>query len=91
MLDAGLVTNVDEFTQYDGFFCNIRTHHLENHSLYRTLKRESLKSYFDPSLYVNNFFLREHPRSFFPAIGKAMLSILRMVVRGRQPEDCLDI
>jgi len=55
------------------------------------LKRESLKSYFDPSLYVNNFFLREHPRSFFPAIGKAMLSILRMVVRGRQPEDCLDI
>lgn len=91
MIEAGLVTNADDFTLYDGFTCNIRTHHLENHSLYRTLKRESLKSYFDLSLYMNNFFLREHPRSFFPVIGKAMFSILRMVLRGGQPVEFLDI
>jgi anaerobic magnesium-protoporphyrin IX monomethyl ester cyclase len=91
MLEAGLVTNADDFTRYDGFTCNIRTHHLENRGLYQALKRESLKSYFDPSLYIQNYFLREHARSFFPAIGKAMFSILRMVVRGGQPSEALDI
>jgi hypothetical protein len=50
-----------------------------------------LKSYFDPSLYVRNYFLRKHPRAFFLAIGKAMLTILSMVLRGRQPAQNLDI
>jgi radical SAM superfamily enzyme YgiQ (UPF0313 family) len=91
MLEAGLVVNPDDFRTYDGFHCNIRTHHLSQTDLYQSLKRESLKSYFDPSLYVQNFYLRHNPRAFFRAIGRAMLSILAMVLRGRQPAQKLDI
>lgn len=91
MLEAGLVVNPDNFRTYDGFHCNIRTHHLSQAALYRGLKRESLKSYFDPSLYVGNFYLRHNPRAFFRAIAKAMLSIFTMVLRGRQPAQNLDL
>jgi radical SAM superfamily enzyme YgiQ (UPF0313 family) len=91
MLAAGLVVNPDDFRTYDGFHCNIRTRHLSQADLYQSLKRESLKSYFDPSLYVQNFYLRHNPRAFFRAIGRAMLSILAMVLRGRQPGQKLDI
>lgn len=91
MLEEGLVANADDFRTYDGFHCNIRTRRLDQSSLYQSLKRESLKSYFDPSLYVRNFFLRHNPLAFFRAIGRAMLSILAMVLRGRQPAQKLDI
>jgi anaerobic magnesium-protoporphyrin IX monomethyl ester cyclase len=91
LLDAGLVANADNFHTYDGFHCNVRTRHLDEAALYQSLKRESLKSYFDPSLYVWNFFLRHHPLAFFLAIGRAMLSILTMVLRGRQPAQELDV
>jgi len=91
LLEAGLVVNPDNFRTYDGFHCNIRTRHLSQAALYRGLKRESLKSYFDPSLYVRNFYLRHHPRAFFRAIGRAMLSIFTMVLRGRQPAQKLDL
>jgi len=91
MMAAGLVANPDDFRTYDGFHCNIRTHRLSQAALYQSLKRESLKSYFDPSLYVQNFYLRHHPRAFFRAIARAMLSILAMVLRGGQPAQNLDI
>jgi radical SAM superfamily enzyme YgiQ (UPF0313 family) len=91
MLAAGLVSNPDDFRTYDGFHCNIRTRGLGQAALYQSLKRESLKSYFDPSLFVHNFFLRHNPVAFFRAISRAMLSILYMVLRGRQPAQKLDI
>jgi len=91
MLAAGLVANIDDFRTYDGFHCNIRTRALSQAALYQSLKRESLKSYFDPTLYVRNFFLRHNPVAFFRAIGRALLSILFMVLRGRQPAQKWDI
>lgn len=91
MLEAGMVVNADDFRTYDGFHCNIRTRTLDQAALYQSLKRESLKSYFDPSLYMRNFFLRHNPKAFFQAIGRAMLSILAMVLRGGQPSQKLDI
>jgi len=91
MLEAGLVVNTDDFRTYDGFHCNIRTRALDRAALYQALKWQSLKSYFDPSLYGRNFFLRHNPKAFFRAIGKAMLSILAMVLRGGQPIQRLDI
>jgi radical SAM superfamily enzyme YgiQ (UPF0313 family) len=91
LLDAGLVVNRDDFSAYDGFTCNIRTRRLDQAALYRGLKRESLKSYFDPAIYARNFFLRQNPRAFFRSIGKAMLSVLAMVLRGGQPAQNLDV
>jgi radical SAM superfamily enzyme YgiQ (UPF0313 family) len=91
MLAAGLVANAEDFRTYDGFHCNVRTRALGQATLYQSLKRESLKSYFDPSLYARNFFLRHNPLAFFRAIARAMLSILAMVLKGRQPAQKLDI
>jgi radical SAM superfamily enzyme YgiQ (UPF0313 family) len=91
LLDEGLVVNRDDFRTYDGFTCNIRTRRLDRAALYRSLKRESLKSYFDPTLYAQNFFLRQNPRVFFQSIGKAMLTVLSTVLRGRQPSQRLDL
>ena len=50
LLDAGLVVNRDDYRTYDGFTCNIRTCALDQAALYRSLKWNSLKSYFDPTL-----------------------------------------
>ena len=91
LLEEGLVVNADDFSTYDGFHCNIRTRNIDQATLYQSLKLESLKSYFDPSLYVRNYSLRHHPWAFFRAIGRAMLSILSMVLRGHQPTQKLDI
>lgn len=91
LLDAGLVVNRDDFRTYDGFTCNIRTRALDQAALYRSLKRNSLKSYFDPQLHVQNYFLRQNPRAYVRTIGKAMLAILAMVLRGGQPSQRLDI
>jgi radical SAM superfamily enzyme YgiQ (UPF0313 family) len=91
MVNEGLVVNRDDFRTYDGFHCNIRTRHLDQAALYRTVKWESLKSYFDPNLYVRNSFLRQNPRAFFRSIGRGMLSVLTMVLRGRQHQQQLDL
>ena len=91
LLDAGLVVNRDDYRTYDGFTCNIRTCALDQAALYRSLKWNSLKSYFDPNLHVQNYFLWQNPRAYVRTIGKAMLAILAMVLRGGQPSQCLDI
>jgi hypothetical protein len=91
LLEADLVANEDDFRTYDGFHCNVRTRHLDQDALSRGLKRESLKAYFDPNIYARNFFLRHHPRAFFTAFARAMVSILAMVLRGPQPAERLDV
>jgi len=91
MLEADLVANVDDFCTYDGFSCNVRTRHLDQDALYRSLKWESLKAYFDPRVYVGNFFLRHHPGAFVATFAKAVVSILIMVLRGDQPAARLDV
>lgn len=53
MLNAGLVENKDDFRNYNGFICNIRTKHLTHKQLVRTIAWEGTKLYFNPK-----FFLR---------------------------------
>jgi len=91
MIAEGLITNLDDFSKYDGFTCNIRTHHLENRQLYRLLKREALLSNFDPTLIRANFFLRKRPRPFLKGVLKAMGTNVFNVLAGRQLNQVMDL
>jgi radical SAM superfamily enzyme YgiQ (UPF0313 family) len=91
LLAAGLITNSDDFGKYDGFTCNIRTHHLANDELYRILKREMLLSHFDPSLIKANFFLRKCPRPFLRGVLRAIAANLYNVMASRQLGQSFDL
>lgn len=58
MLEAGLVVNKDDFSQYSGFNCVVKTNHLTLEELYRIKKMECFKPYFNIKMIWNNYFLR---------------------------------
>jgi len=91
MLAAGLVTNLNDYGRYDGFSCNIRTHHLETRELYRILKGEMVLSHFDPSLIKANFFLRKCPRSFLKSVFKSIGTTLYNIMASRQLTQSIDL
>jgi len=91
MLNAGLVMNIDDFRAYDGFTCNIRTRHLGQTALYRCLKKECVKSNFDPSLISVNYFLRKCPLPFLRTISMAVAMNIYNVLSARQQSNGLDI
>lgn len=91
MLEAGLVANLDNYKAYDGFTCNIRTRHLSQKALYRSLKSAVLRSNFDLSLITNNYFLRKCPRPFLKAILKSMITNVYNVIAARQRNWKMDI
>src|SRR5208337_3731919 len=68
LLEAGLVVNVDDYSKYDGFHCNIRTRHLSRDELYHLMRGLGFKSNFKISLIVNNRFLRNHMRYFLRSL-----------------------
>ena len=84
LLQAGLIENTDGYHDYDGFHCNIRTHHMSSQDLYETLKREALVSHFDPSLIFVNHFLRNCPGPFIGGIVKCIAQNVYNVFTGRQ-------
>jgi anaerobic magnesium-protoporphyrin IX monomethyl ester cyclase len=84
LLEAGLVTNPDDYRSYDGFNCNIRTHHLSRDELYRLLKRLGAKSNLNLSQIFINYFLRNHTRYFVRSIIKAMTTDIYNSFAGRQ-------
>jgi radical SAM superfamily enzyme YgiQ (UPF0313 family) len=61
LLEAGLIVNLDDYRSYDGFNCNIRTHHQSRDELYRLLKRLGVRSNFNLSLIKDNYF----PQSYW--------------------------
>lgn len=91
LLAAGLVTNSDDFGKYDGFTCNIRTHHLANDELYRILKREMLLSHFDASLIKANYFLRKCPKPFLRGVLRAIAANFYNVLASRQLAQSFDL
>jgi radical SAM superfamily enzyme YgiQ (UPF0313 family) len=91
MLAAGLVTNLNDYGRYDGFSCNIRTHHLETRELYRILKGQMVLSHFDPSLIKANFFLRKCPRPFLRSVFKSIGLTLYNILASRQLTQSTDL
>ena len=91
LLEAGLVVNINDFRTYDGFSCNIRTHHLDQKNLYRILKTESVKCFLTPSQISANRYLRQQTIPFLRAAAKAFLTNIYNVLRTRRLSRQLDI
>jgi len=72
MLEAGLVDNTDDYRTYDGFTCNIHTHHLNSKELERLRERESMKFSLYSAWPPNNYILRE----YFPHFAGIGLKIM---------------
>jgi radical SAM superfamily enzyme YgiQ (UPF0313 family) len=65
---AGLVTNPDDLSRYNGYMANVRTRHLTTRQLARAMLVESVRLYFDPGLARRSRFLHD-----FPAFRARML------------------
>ena len=59
LLAEGLVTNVDDFTRYNGYIANVRTRHLSSDEIARSMLWEGIKLYFDPRNAWKSRFFRE--------------------------------
>ncbi|HEY9072844.1 MAG TPA: radical SAM protein, partial [Desulfobaccales bacterium] len=86
LLEAGLVVNVDNYSKYDGFHCNIRTRHLSRDELYALTRGLGFKSNFNISLIVNNQLLWNHSRYFLRCFGKVLAEGLYNLTRDLLPK-----
>jgi len=86
LLEAGLVVNVDDYSKYDGFHCNIRTRHLSRDELYHLMRGLGFKSNFNLSLIVNNRLLRDHMRYFLRCLGNVLAEGLYNLTRDLLPK-----
>ena len=86
LLEAGLVVNVDDYSKYDGFHCNIRTRHLSRDELYNLVRGLGFKSNFNISLIVNNQLLWNHMRYFLRCFGKVLAEGLYNLTRDLLPK-----
>ena len=86
LLEAGLVVNADDYKDYDGFHCNIRTRHLSRDELYHLMRGLGFRSNFKISLIVNNQFLRHHMRYFLSSLGQVVAEGLYNLTRDLLPK-----
>jgi len=67
LLKQGLVTNLDDFSRYNGFICNVRTRNLTNKELNRAIFWGGLRLYFSPGYLRKSRFWRYKP-SLWPSL-----------------------
>ena len=91
MLAEGLVDNVDRFSEYDGFSCNVRTRALSRDELFRLLKAEAIRFALQPRQLVDNYFLRHHAFTVLGGAVKIMAMDLFNVFTGRRYARALDL
>ncbi len=91
MLAAGLVDNIDRFSEYDGFSCNTHTHSMSRVQLFRALKAEALRFALQLHQLRDNFYLRQNPRAVLSAAAKIVCMDLYNVITGRRYVRALDV
>lgn len=91
LLELGHVTNPDDYRSYNGFACNVRTKYLSQHELYRILRVELIKSYFNFSLISGNLFLRRYRGYYVRAMARTLITRTLNVIKGRELSRPLDI
>ena len=91
MLAEGLVDNVDRFSEYDGFSCNVHTRALDRDELFRLLKAEAMRFALRPSHLLHNYFLRHYPLAMIKPVVKIMGMDLYNVLTGRRYSKALDV
>lgn len=67
LLKQGLITNLDDFSRYNGFICNVRTEHMSNMELNSEIFRGGLGLYFHPRYLRRSRFWKYKP-SLWPAL-----------------------
>jgi radical SAM superfamily enzyme YgiQ (UPF0313 family) len=67
LLKQGLITNLDDFSRYNGFICNVRTKNLSNEELNRAIFWGGLRLYFNPRYLKKSRFWRYKP-SLWPSL-----------------------
>ena len=67
LLDRGLITNLEDYSRYNGFICNVRTKYLSNKELNRAIFWGGLRLYFSPRYLKKSRFWRYKP-SLWPSL-----------------------
>ena len=82
LLKQGLVTNIEDFSRYNGFTCNIRTLHLTTKQINRAVFSNGLKLYFNIKYLATNRFWRAR-MSRLPSLLMNNLRYLTGALKGR--------
>jgi len=82
LLAAGLITNVDDYSLYNGFTCNVRTKELTNRQLNNAIFWNGLRLYFNPAYLANSRFWH-YRLSSIPALAANNMNYLMGAARGR--------
>lgn len=90
LLAAGLVENPDDYSQYDGYHCNIRTRHLTRKQLWNVFIRENIKSWW-PQIKGGNYFLKHFFLGYLTCEMKVALTFLYRLFWGKARDWRLDL
>ena len=91
MLADDLVVNKDDFSQYNGFSCVVRTKHLSQEELYKAKKIECLKPYFNLKMIWKNHFLRNYFWDFVIHESKTIFMLIVNILTLKQRRSDIDI
>jgi anaerobic magnesium-protoporphyrin IX monomethyl ester cyclase len=81
LLARNLITNMEDFSRYNGFICNVRTRHLSNSELNRAIFLGGLRLYFNPLYLKRSRFWRYSP-SLWPSLIVNNIRYLAGALRG---------
>jgi hypothetical protein len=90
LLAEGLVENVDDYTTYDGYHCNIRTRHLSREQLWDVFTRENIKSWW-PQIKSGNYFIRHFFWGYVSCELKVAATFIYRLFKGKARDWKMDI
>ncbi len=82
LLSQGLVVNPNDFSTYDGYHCNVRTHHLTQKELWNVFIKENIKSWW-PQLTGGNYFLKHFFWGYLTCELKVAATFIYRLIMGR--------
>jgi anaerobic magnesium-protoporphyrin IX monomethyl ester cyclase len=91
LMEQDLIENLDEYSKYDGYHCNIRTRYLSRSELYLQTRIELLKSNLHRSNIIHNLLLRNHPLFVLKAVSKTLLTRIYNIFSGQERRGRIDI
>jgi len=81
-LSAGLVENPNDYSTYDGYHCNVRTHHLTKEELWKIFTLENIKSWW-PQLKSGNYLLKHFFWGYLTCELKVAATFIYRLIMGR--------
>ena len=72
MLREGLVTNVGDFSRYNGFIANVRTRHLSPEQIARAVWSSGIRLYFNPAYLLRSRMWKAYRRVWFGLLTKTL-------------------